>query len=168
MPDHFLTIHADEWDVTVRLECSAVLGAPCRRRPPEDDYREEWDADDPDLVDGKCWAVEWFEAADWEGTQVEGEFPRIPVKLSYSDGPVLTAILAPDTAELTALLEDAEARAASAEAEVDRLRAAEPKIKAEALREAAEDWRPGDSNPWALYTRKRLHTRADRIAGEES
>lgn len=41
--------------------------------------------------------------------------------------------------------------------------------QAEAVREFADRFRPGDGNPWALYVRARAHRTADRIeqAGRE-
>ena len=71
------------------LVCTATPGSPCRKRPADD--RESWSYNDPDLIDGDCWAVEWVEAVGLEAmTSADGvTWPTIPVTVEYDEGVVL-------------------------------------------------------------------------------
>ena len=76
----------------LRLICTATPGSPCRIRPADD--REHWHHDDPDLIDGECWAVEWVECVGME-TMASADgvtWPTIPVTVEYDEGPVIAPI----------------------------------------------------------------------------
>lgn len=84
---HWIELDTYGGELHQKLTCTAAPGAPCRRRPRDND-RECWNEDDPDLIDGDCWAVEWISATGWDdGTRApEGiTFPRIPVSVSYDE-----------------------------------------------------------------------------------
>lgn len=94
---HSIEIVAQDYELYLRLVCHAVAGAPCRRRPPADDIRETWDADDPGLVDGECWATEWIEAAGWEDSVIAAStrgqrvvWGSLPVEVYYEEGVAIT------------------------------------------------------------------------------
>ena len=76
----------------LRLVCTATPGSPCRMRPADD--RESWSYDDPDLIDGECWAVEWVEGGGME-TMASADgvtWPTIPVTVEYDEGVVLAPV----------------------------------------------------------------------------
>ena len=78
------TVHwLDLRDGELRLVCTAIKGADCRKRPADDD-RESWCLDDPDLIDGDCWAVEWWDAVSGEHC-IADEPWLIPVSVKYDD-----------------------------------------------------------------------------------
>ena len=86
---HHLVIDTTCGEPTLTLVCTAAKGAGCRMRPPEGDDRETWRPDDPDLIDGECWAVEWISEGGWEDSVrcADGaKFPRIPVEVTYDEG----------------------------------------------------------------------------------
>jgi len=94
MSVHKLQIVEESGEVSLKLVCSAVPGATCRRRPTDD--REEWSVDDPDLVlvDGDCWAVEWVSAVGWEDAVRMGDgtgvVVSVPVDVGYEEGVLLS------------------------------------------------------------------------------
>ena len=96
---HYITLRSDmnaghRGEVVLDLICTAAPGADCRKRP-ADPTREEWPLDDPDLIDGECWAVEWVAEGGWETVATDhAEIGRIPVAVEYDEG-VLVAPVAP-------------------------------------------------------------------------
>ena len=87
---HHLEIDFGMSGPELRLVCTATPGSPCRMRPPDD--REYWREDDPDLIDGECWAVEWLEAVGTEAvvSADDATWPAIPVTVEYDEGVVLS------------------------------------------------------------------------------
>lgn len=59
MSEHAIEVVSEYGELSLKLVCHAVPGSPCRMRPPAGDDREYWHIDDPGLVAGECWAVEW-------------------------------------------------------------------------------------------------------------
>jgi hypothetical protein len=101
--EHNIEVVAQDSELHLRFVCRAVSGAPCRRRPPAGDDRESWSADDPTLVDGSCWAVDWVEAVGLTDGIIAGDtrgvtetWGSIPVDLSYDEA-VVIAPVAPHT-----------------------------------------------------------------------
>lgn len=96
MTDHQLVLTLDPEASEaphLALVCTAAPGAPCRKRPPDD--RERWSYNDPDLVDGECWAIEWIDAAGWDDsvrTDGGGRW-SLPVDVTYDEGVIVTPIL---------------------------------------------------------------------------
>jgi len=93
MSAHAIEIIAEDYELRLRFVCHATPGADCRRRPPEGDDRESWSPDDPGLVDGECWAVEWIREAGWDdsiiadGTRGKTEvWASLPVSVGYDEG----------------------------------------------------------------------------------
>lgn len=94
---HYITIEKATWstrgEVILNLVCTAAPGASCRKRPT--DEREEWTLDDPDLIDGQCWAAEWVQEGGWETVATDhDEIGRVPVDVEYIEG-VLVSPVAP-------------------------------------------------------------------------
>lgn len=99
---HAIKVSFDPDGPRATIVCNAIEGAPCRMRP-ADDSVEEWASDyDGEMIDnGECWAVEWLEAAGWEGVIVHPTNEAIltlPVKTGY-DGGLEVTILSPVTVE---------------------------------------------------------------------
>ena len=96
---HYITLSSNmtaghRGEVVLDLICTAAPGADCRKRP-ADPTREEWSVDDPDLIDGECWAVEWVTEGGWETVATDhAELGRIPVAVEYDEG-VLVFPVAP-------------------------------------------------------------------------
>jgi hypothetical protein len=95
---HYITLGSDmpagtRGEVVVlNLICTAPPGADCRKRPAEP--RETWSLDDPDLIDGECWAVEWVDAVGWwdaVGTD-HTEIGRIPVAVEYGECVIVSPV----------------------------------------------------------------------------
>ena len=88
---HYITLSSNmiaghRGEVVPNLICTAAPGADCRKRPADPD-REEWSLDDPDLIDGECWAVEWAAEGGWETVATDhAEIGRIPVAVQYDEG----------------------------------------------------------------------------------
>lgn len=104
---HHLEIDASDHHSAPRLVlvCTAAPGSGCRKRPTDD--RERWYLDDPDLVDGDCWAVDFIDAAGWDdGVRADDfdgtpwpsitQWPRIPVTVHYDEGVIVAPIGPPD------------------------------------------------------------------------
>lgn len=87
MPEHEIQVVAEYGELSLRLVCHAAKGAPCRMRPPEGDDRESWSADDEDLVDGDCWALDWI-AADTFADQVRASDALNDATRIYATAPV--------------------------------------------------------------------------------
>lgn len=94
---HFLEVTVEESrDPRLDLVCTAEVGAACRRRPPAEDKRERWNDDDPDLIDGACWAVEFVDAYSLSDTAWCGNdatLARIPVAIDYDEGLILSPVV---------------------------------------------------------------------------
>ena len=112
--NHHIGIDASDPDCAPRLVlvCTATPGSDCRKRPTDD--REAWQPDDPDLIDGECWAAEWVSAAGWDDSVrpdalSDAPWPHIPVIVHYDEGVIVAPIPprreTPDVAELRRLAE---------------------------------------------------------------
>lgn len=94
MAEHEIQVVADDGELSLRLVCHAAKGAPCHRRPPENDDRESWSADEEGLVDSTCWATDWIEAVGFEDGVYAADalhrptvtYATAPVTISYDDG----------------------------------------------------------------------------------
>lgn len=66
---HEITVKVTDGEATVALVCHAVPDAPCRRRPPDFDTRDDFEGwtDEEATVSGcPCWAVEYVEEGGLE------------------------------------------------------------------------------------------------------
>lgn len=94
MSEHAIEVVSEYGELSLKLVCHAVPGSPCRMRPPEGDDRESWSFDDPGLVPGECWAVEWQHDVGFvdgvrttdTGTVADGvAWASIPVAIEYDE-----------------------------------------------------------------------------------
>ena len=90
---HELTIETVDGETRVVLLCHAVLDAPCRRRPPNWDARDEetWTDEEATVSGFECWAVEYISEAGLECLVYDGrrEEPFTyagPVDVWYDEG----------------------------------------------------------------------------------
>lgn len=129
--NHHIEIDTSYGAPRLVLVCTATPGSDCRKRPTDD--REAWQIEDPDLVDGECWAAEWIEAAGWDDivrALDDTPWPRIPVTVHYDEGvnvaPIPPRHETPDVAELRRLLDAARAGVESITATLDESRTIGP------------------------------------------
>ena len=93
---HFIEIRIEELGPRAKLICHAAKGATCRMRPADPDVDEWDDTYQGEMIDNDCFAVEWLEAADWEGVTVlpyDKPVATIPVSVGYDGYSAVLAVL---------------------------------------------------------------------------
>ena len=93
MSEHTLEVVSQYGELSLRLVCHAVPGAPCRLRP---EGAAEWSADyDGEMIDSRCWAEEWQEDAGFiDGVRNigDGVLAEIPVSIEYDECVAVRAV----------------------------------------------------------------------------
>lgn len=93
MSIHELVIVADpDDDPRIELRCHAAPDAPCRRRPPDWETRDDrscWTDEEATEPGHPCWAVEWLDATGLDALCYDGpqiiDLPGVPIDISYDE-----------------------------------------------------------------------------------
>lgn len=89
MSEHAIEVVSEDGEISLRLVCQAVKGAPCRLRPADPEV-EEWSSDyEGELVDSECWALEWQDAVGFvDGVRSDGDgvLTTFPVRVGCEEG----------------------------------------------------------------------------------